>query len=154
MTAGELQDVKSGSERHRVLLVDDDADLRSMLRRLLSPRRRFEVVGEAGDGSEAIRLAAKLQPDITVLDLMMPMSGEAALPHLLTAAPSCMVVVFSALDPSAHRERLLAAGAFACYSKDRPAEIPHLLARDLQRFRQALDGEEAIVSWAARRRPR
>lgn len=132
----------------RVLLVDDEPGVRSLLRRLLSRTGRFEVVGEAADGGEAVHAASRLQPDITVLDLMMPVSGEAALPHLLKVAPACMVVVLSALDPADHRDRLLAAGAFCCYSKAQTIELPELLIQDLDRFQTVLRGEETIVGWA------
>lgn len=121
----------------RILLVDDEPDLRFLLRRLLVRGDRFEVAGEAGDAPEAVELAADLQPDITLLDLMMPTSGEVALPQILDVAPSCMVVIFSALDPADHGERLRAAGAFACYSKVRSIELPDLLQQDLARFRSA-----------------
>lgn len=133
---------------HRVLLVDDEEDLRFFLRKLLTRRGPFEIVGEAADGTRAIELAAELQPDITILDLMMPTSGESALPHLLSAAPSCMVVVCSALDPADHRDRLISAGAFACYSKGRSLELPELLQRDLVIFQHALAGEDAVVAWS------
>src|SRR5206468_432305 len=59
----------------------------------------FEVVAEAGDGTEAIERATVHQPDLVLLDLAMPgMGGREALPHILDAAPASKVVVFTALD--------------------------------------------------------
>ena len=69
-----------------VLLVDDDAELRLLLRVTLSDRG-FDIVGEAGDGSEGVEQAARLQPDVIVLDLSMPtMDGLTALPLLAQVA--------------------------------------------------------------------
>ncbi|HEU4548006.1 MAG TPA: response regulator, partial [Microlunatus sp.] len=56
----------------RVLLVDDVIAVRSLLRTALRVRGGFEVLGEAGDGGEAVRLAGSLQPDLIVLDLGLP----------------------------------------------------------------------------------
>lgn len=133
----------------RVLVVDDEPDLRFVVRHILARGGRFDVVGEAADGQEAIGLAAELQPDIVVLDLLMPTPGETALPHILRVAPTCMVAVFSALDPDSYRDRLLSSGAFACYAKSRSDELPDLLENDHRQFLRALRGEDVVATWAA-----
>ena len=80
----------------RVLLVDDLSDIRLVMRLLLEADGRAEIVGEAADGAEAVRLAAELQPDAVVLDLRMPgMDGVAALPLIRDASPGTVLY----LDP-------------------------------------------------------
>jgi CheY-like chemotaxis protein len=86
---------------HRVLVADDAADLRQLLCLLLEVEDDFVVVGQAGDGLEAVRAAGELQPDLVVLDVSMPvMDGMEALPKLRAAAPEARLVVFSGLAAS------------------------------------------------------
>jgi DNA-binding NarL/FixJ family response regulator len=67
-----------------------------MVRRILERDGRFEVVGEAKDGIEAVDMASRLQPCLVVLDLMMPRKdGATAIPEIRTASPSSRVVVLT-----------------------------------------------------------
>lgn len=91
------------------MLVDDDPFIIDLFRSMLSIDVSFDVVGEAGDGREAIDVCARLQPDVIVLDLTMPvMDGLAALPELVRVCPSARIVVVSARPAEAEA---LAAGA-------------------------------------------
>jgi CheY-like chemotaxis protein len=84
----------------RVLLVDDMVEVRRLVRLALRVRGSFEVVAEAGDGTEAVRLAAETRPDIVVLDLGLPdLAGQEVLSHIRRSSPDSKVVVFSGLDP-------------------------------------------------------
>lgn len=101
----------------RVLLVDDVPDLRLIVRMVLERTRRFEIIGEAGDGYEAIALAEECQPDLTLLDLSMPrMSGVLALPRIREVAPDSKVVILSGWEPDRAVERT-GAGAVAYLEK-------------------------------------
>jgi CheY-like chemotaxis protein len=84
-----------------VLLVDDVEELRMLVRQALRLRGGFEVVAEAANGRTAIEAAAKLQPDVVVLDLGLPdLAGREVLSMLRVAAPEMRVVVFTGGDVS------------------------------------------------------
>ena len=106
----------------RILIVDDHPLTRDALASLLRAHG-LDVVGVASDGAVAIDDAARLQPDLVLLDLSMPgMDGIAALPRLREAAPRCEVVVLTA---SGTEENLLAAiraGAAGYLMKSEPPE--------------------------------
>lgn len=96
----------------KVCIVDDSADIRMLLRVSLGFDERFEVVGEAVNGVEAIERAADLQPDLMLLDRQMPvLGGLEALPELRRVAPTMAIVVFSAYVDGGTRQAALAAGA-------------------------------------------
>lgn len=96
----------------RVLLVDDLPDIRLVMRLLLEADGRAEVVGEAADGNEAVRLAAELHPDAVVLDLRMPgLDGVSALPLIRDASPGTVVVALSALPVGPMTDRAVDLGA-------------------------------------------
>lgn len=94
--------MSAASERvRRVVLVDDDEDMLSLLHVVISGEEGYEVVGTARDGYEAVAEAVRERPDIILLDLEMPhLDGIHALPHLREAAPHARIIVFSAFpDP-------------------------------------------------------
>lgn len=83
----------------RVLLVDDVVEVRRLVRTSLRFRGGFEVVGEAADGADAVRLAEQLRPDVVVLDLGLPdIAGREVLSRVRASAPNSKVVVFSGLE--------------------------------------------------------
>lgn len=96
----------------RVLIVEDEAPIRGLLRLVLDDADGFRVVGEAGDGREAIALARHHQPDVVLLDLAMPgIGGLEALPLLRAVSPKVRVVVLSGLDAATVEDRARAEGA-------------------------------------------
>lgn len=96
----------------RILLADDHAVLRAGLRLLLETQPDLKVVGEAGSGSEALALAASLQPDLILLDLTMPgPGGLETLPALRRAAPQARVLILTMHDDEGYLRSALRGGA-------------------------------------------
>lgn len=91
----------------RILLADDHPIVREGLSAVLETQPDFEVVGQATSGPQAIELAATLQPDVILLDLVLPeLDGVAALRAIRTSNPAAKVIVFTAFDTD---ERILSA---------------------------------------------
>ena len=83
----------------RVLVVDDTPDVRMLVRAVLESTGLYEIVDMAVDGREAVALATMHQPDVIVIDQMMPdLSGSEAVPLLRDASPSARIVMFSAVS--------------------------------------------------------
>ena len=95
-----------------VLICDDVDAMRRLLRVVVSLSPRLRVVGEAGDGKEAVVQAERTQPDVVLLDLSMPVqTGLDALPDIRAAAPAAEVIVLSGLSGSIVEKESLEAGA-------------------------------------------
>ena len=104
--------------RIRVLLADDTPDIRRLLRLNLELDGRFEIVGEAADGAEAVALASSLRPDAVVLDLAMPvMDGLQAIPVILESSPASRILVLSGFDHSRMEARAREQGAHGYLEK-------------------------------------
>ena len=107
----------------RILLVDDQPLFREGLHTLLSIQPDFEVVGEAGDGAEALRLARSLRPSVVLMDLQMPaLDGVAATRRLREEQPECRVIVLTTFDDDELVFDGLRAGAIGYLLKDAPSE--------------------------------
>ena len=101
----------------RVLVCDDVEAFRALLRYTLQEDPGIEVVGEAGDGMSAIGAAERLQPDVVLLDLTMPiLDGIDAIPTMLERAPAARVVALSGWGADRMAEAAIAQGAVA-YSR-------------------------------------
>jgi DNA-binding NarL/FixJ family response regulator len=110
-------------KRIKVLLVDDQPLFREGLRTLLSVQPDFEVVGEAGDGEEAIKLARSLMPSVVLMDLQMPsVDGVEATRRLHEEQPGCRVVVLTTFDDDEMVFDGLRAGAVGYLLKDASSE--------------------------------
>lgn len=103
-------------ERPRVLLADDHPAVLKAVTRLLTPR--FDVVGAAGDGLEALRLATELHPDAVVLDLSMPgLDGLAVAARMRQAGLTAAIVLLTVTEDPALVEAALAAGILGYVTK-------------------------------------
>ena len=106
----------------RVLLVDDNAIVRTFLRKLFEAQTGFEISGEAENGRDALEKAEKLKPDLIVLDLTMPvMNGLDAAPLLKQLLPDTPIILFTQHEGSEVERRAQAAGIDAVVSKTRAA---------------------------------
>jgi DNA-binding NarL/FixJ family response regulator len=107
----------------KILLVDDQPLFREGLRTLLSMQPDFEVVGEAGNGAEAITLVRSLLPSVVLMDLQMPvLDGVAATRRLQEEQPDCRVIVLTTFDDDEMVFDGLRAGAVGYLLKDAPSE--------------------------------
>lgn len=107
----------------RVLLVDDQALFREALHTLLSVQPDIEVVGEAGDGEEALRMVAQFQPDVVLMDLQMPvMDGVAATRRLQAEYPASRAIMLTTFDDDEYVFEGLRAGAIGYLLKDVSAQ--------------------------------
>jgi len=102
----------------RIVLADDTAEYRLLLRIILEQDGRFEVVAEAADGAEAVRVTTAEQPDALILDLAMPvMDGLQAIPEVRSGSPETAIVVLSGFARGRLDRDVLARGASAYVEK-------------------------------------
>src|SRR2546428_1744542 len=107
----------------KILLADDHNVLRKGLRRILEEQPDVEVVGEAGDGREAVHLAAMLEPDVVVMDIGMPlMNGLEATRQILQKNPKLNVLILSMYSDENYVVQVLRAGARGYLLKDSAEE--------------------------------
>lgn len=109
---------RSDSTGIRVLLVDDHPWVRTALTDLLSDEDDLTVVGECEDGSQVVEAAARLRPDVVLMDLSMPVMNGLAATEALRAAQSGPRVVVLTGEGSAARPEVAAVGAHALVPKD------------------------------------
>jgi DNA-binding NarL/FixJ family response regulator len=139
-----------------IVLADDHPVVRRGMRALLEGEADFAVVGEAGDGLEAVRLAERLRPDVLVLDLMMPaLSGLEALRAVRQRAPRTRVVVLSMQGGNAFVAEALKNGATGYVLKGGPEEDLTRAVREAAAGRRFLSGpvtERAIEAYVEQTR--
>jgi DNA-binding NarL/FixJ family response regulator len=101
-----------GAHAVRILIADDHAVVREGLALVLQSSSEMEVVGEAGDGAQAVRMFRDLRPDITLMDLQMPvMSGVDAIAAIRGEFPKARIIVLTTYAGDAQAMRALKAGA-------------------------------------------
>jgi DNA-binding NarL/FixJ family response regulator len=136
----------SGDGPIRLLIADDHPVVRDGLSGMFASDPDFEVLGEAGDGAEAVRLAAALRPDVILMDLRMPgMDGVAAITELARKGSAARVLVLTTYDTDAYVLPAVEAGATGYLLKDAPrAEL-------LRAVRAAAQGQAVLAPSVATR---
>jgi len=130
----------------RLLIVDDHPIVRDGLRGAFAGNAEFEVVGEAGDGAEAVSRATALRPDVVLMDLRMPrMDGVEAIRRLQREAPAVRVLVLTTFDTDSDVLPAIEAGATGYLLKDAPVE------ELLRAVRAAARGESVLAPAVAGR---
>ncbi len=123
----------------RVLLVDDQALFREGLETLLSVHKDIQIVGQASNGQEAVEVAAKVQPDVVLMDVRMPvLDGVRATRLLKEALPQCRVIVLTTFDDDEYIFDALRTGAVGYLLKDVAS------ARLVEAIRAAARGESIL----------
>jgi DNA-binding NarL/FixJ family response regulator len=150
----------------RVLIADDQALVRSGFRMILEARDDLEVVGEAATGSEAVELAARLDPDVILMDVRMPdLDGVEATRQLTASESRARVLILTTFDLDEYVYEAIRAGASGFLLKDvQPAQLveavrvvadgegllaPTVTRRLLERFASELPDEKPPVSLEA-----
>ncbi|KQV07783.1 response regulator [Leifsonia sp. Root112D2] len=130
----------------RILLVDDQALVRMGFRMVLDAEPDLQVVGEASDGEEAVRLAASEQPDVVLMDVRMPrLDGIEATRRIIAARPESRVIILTTFDLDEYAFGGLRAGASGFLLKDaRPAEL-------LGAIRSVVSGDAVISGRVTRK---
>lgn len=107
----------------RILIADDHLVVRQGLMAILSPRNGMEVVGEAANGQEVIRLARELAPDVIIMDLLMPeLDGVQATRAIITQNPHARILILTSFDEREQATAVMSAGASGYILKDSGAD--------------------------------
>ena len=126
----------------RILVADDHLIIRQGLRLILETQDGFEMVGEAADGAEALRLCAELKPDVVLMDLRMPgMDGLTAIERLQAGQPEIAVVILTTFNEDDLMMRGLRLGAKGYLLKDTDRETLFDTIRAAQRGETLLKPE-------------
>jgi DNA-binding NarL/FixJ family response regulator len=109
-------------QKYRVLIADDHRMFAEALEAILATDQRLEVAGHAGDGAEAVRLALTLRPDVTLMDIAMPiMDGLQATKQIRKQWPTACVLMLTGSNSRTDVDRAREAGAAGYVTKERIA---------------------------------
>lgn len=116
------------SKKIRILLADDEKHVRQLVKAILLPLNG-EIVGEAENGEEAVKLYSELRPDFVLLDVNMPVKdGKAALREIIAIDPRAVVVMLTSMSDVATVQQTIEGGASSYIRKDTsPVQVRELL---------------------------
>ncbi len=138
------------ADRIRVLVVDDHKVVRKGLRTFIAVNDDLELVGEAGNGEEAIDQVDALRPDVVLMDLKMPvMDGPTAIEHIRARFPDVQIVALTSFDDENLAQRALEAGAIGYLFKD-AEEVELISAIRLASEGRGVVAPEALQALVAR----
>jgi two-component system, response regulator PdtaR len=143
-----VAETQAGEQRRRVLIAEDEALIRLDLAEMLV-EEGYDVVGEAGDGETAVRLAEELKPDLVILDIKMPIMDGLAAAEKIASARIAPVVILTAFSQRDLVERARAAGAMAYLVKPfQQSDLVPAVEMALSRFAEitALEAEVAELT--------
>jgi NarL family two-component system response regulator LiaR len=126
----------------RIMIADDHAMLREGMRSLLEQEKDFELVGEAPDGEEAVRLAEELKPDIIIMDIVMPkLTGVEATKLIRQKSPGTAILILTAYSDIRYIIGLLEVGACGYLLKNSPGKDVVRAIRAVRSGESVLDPE-------------
>jgi NarL family two-component system response regulator LiaR len=126
----------------RILIADDHAMLREGMHNLLSQEKDFDVVGEAANGEEAVRLAKELKPDIVIMDVVMPkLNGLEATKQVRQESPATALLILTAYSDIQYIIGLLEVGAAGYLLKNAPGKDVVKAIRAVRSGESVLDPE-------------
>jgi two-component system, response regulator PdtaR len=143
-----VAETQAGQQRRRVLIAEDEALIRLDLAEMLT-EEGYDVVGEAGDGETAVRLAEELKPDLVILDIKMPIMDGLAAAEKIAGARIAPVVILTAFSQRDLVERARSAGAMAYLVKPfQKSDLVPAIEMALSRFAEitALESEVAELT--------
>ena len=112
----------------RIVVVDDNAQMRYLVRKVLHQPPKFDLVGEAADGLAAVELVKQLQPDIVIMDVHMPrLDGIEATKRITSSVPHSIVIGFSTYADGPTRTAVHEAGSVAFVPKEDIYNLPHVI---------------------------
>ena len=138
------------STRPTIVVVDDAAEVRALVRTRLRLSGLLDVVGEAGNGAEAVEAVRELRPALVLLDVSMPvMDGLEALPRILEVSPETRVVMYSGFQEEGLAHRALELGASAFLEKSTALDtLAGELVAAARRARYAAGGPRRRSRWS------